>query len=96
MALRKQPDRKAKKKPKMEDPENFDMIENLLINYGMTGENLAHQIFSYLDFSSLQGGRLVCKSWNHFLTNDKMLWMDLLKFVVYSEKVVKIWPIFHL
>jgi hypothetical protein len=80
MSLRKQPDRQAKKKNKMEDPEpeNFDMVENLLINYGMTGANLAHDIFSYLDFSSLQGGRLVCKSWNLFLTNDKKLWMNKL------------------
>ena len=70
MALRKQPDRRLKKKRKMEMPENleiskrkrefveprnFDIVGNLLCNYGMTGSNLVRDIFSYMDISSLQG-----------------------------------------
>ena len=70
MALRKQPDRRVKKKHKMEMPEsleiskrkceleeprNFDIVGSLLRNYGMTGENLVRDIFSYMDVSSLQG-----------------------------------------
>ena len=70
MALRKQPDRRVKKKRKMEMPENlkiskrkreleeprnFDIVGSLLRNYGMTGENLVRDIFSYMDVSSLQG-----------------------------------------
>jgi len=95
MALRKQPDRRVKKKRKLEtpenfdinkrktrkleDPENFDIIGSLLCNYGLTGENLARKIFSYMDVSSIERGRLVCKSWSIFLINDKKLWMDILK-----------------
>ena len=94
MALRKQPDRRVKKKRKLEtpknfginkrktrkleDPENFDIIGSLLCSYGMTGENLARDIFSYMDVSSIEEVRLVCKSWNIFLTNDEKLWMDIL------------------
>ena len=95
MALRKQPDRRVKKKRKLEtpknfdinkrktrkleDPENFDIIGSLLCSYGLTGENLARDIFSYMDVSSIEEGRFVCKSWNIFLTNDKKLWMDILR-----------------
>ena len=32
-----------------------------------------------MDVSSLQGGHLVFKTWNHFLINDKKLWMDILR-----------------
>ena len=70
MALRKLPDRQVKKKRKidmqetleiskrkrkLEVPENFDIVGNLLCNYGMTGENLVRDIFSYMDVSSLEG-----------------------------------------
>ena len=79
MDQRIQPNRQAKKKRKMEAPESFDLVGNLLGNYGLTGENLAHQIFSYLDFSSIQDSRLVCKSWNLFLRNNKKIWLQLLR-----------------
>ena len=79
MAQRIQPDRQVKKKRKMEVPESFDLVGNLLGNYGLTGENLAHQLFCSLDFSSIQDSRLVCKSWNIFLSNDRKLWMELLR-----------------
>ena len=79
MAQRIQPDRQVKKKRKLEVPENFDLVGNLLSNYGLTGENLAHQMFFYLDFSSIQDSRLVCKSWNLFLSNDRKLWLELLR-----------------
>ena len=62
-----------------EEPKNFDIIGTLMCNYGMTGENLVHKMFSYLDVSSLQQGHLTCKTWNLFLVNDKKLWMDILR-----------------
>jgi hypothetical protein len=63
----------------MEETESFDIVGNLLCNYEMTGEDLAHEIFSYLDFSSIQDSRLVSKPWNHFLSNDRKLWMEILR-----------------
>ena len=62
----------------MEESESFDIVGNLLCNYGMTGEDLAHEIFSYLDFSSIQDSRLVSNPWNLFLSNDRKLWMEIL------------------
>ena len=79
MAQRIQPDRQVKKKRKMKEPKSFDIVGNFLYNYGLTGENLAHEIFSYLDFSSIQGTRLVCKSWNRFLSKDRKLWLEILR-----------------
>ena len=59
---------------------SFDPIGELLSNYGeITGESLAHEIFSYLDFSTLQQIRLVRQSWNSFLTKDRRLWLNILK-----------------
>ena len=63
----------------MEESASFDIVGNLLCNYGMTGEDLAHEIFSYLDFSSIQDSRLVSKPWNLFLSNDRKLWMKILR-----------------
>ena len=63
----------------MEESESFDIVGNLLCNYGMTGEDLAHEIFSYLDFSSIQDSRLVSKPWNLFLSNDRKLWWEILR-----------------
>ena len=63
----------------MEAPESFDIVGNLLCNYGMTGEILAYEIFSYLDFSSIQDSRLVSKPWNLFLSNDRKLWLEILR-----------------
>ena len=71
--------RKTKRKLELEETRNFDIIGTLICNYGMTGENLVRQIFSYMDFSSIQGGHLVCKTWNLFLVNDKRLWLDIFK-----------------
>ena len=68
-----------KRKLELEEPSNFDIIGTLVNNYGMTGENLVHKIFSYVDVSSLQGGHMVSKTWNLFLVNDKKLWMDILR-----------------
>ena len=63
----------------MEESESFDIVGNLLCNYGMTGEDLAHEIFSYLDFSSIQDSRLVSLPWNLFLSNNRKLWMEILR-----------------
>ena len=84
--IRKQPGRRVKGRSKNSEstaesaPETnqFNMIGDLISNYGMTGENVAHQIFSQLDFSSLQQGQLVCKTWNRFLANDRNLILNLL------------------
>jgi hypothetical protein len=70
---------KGKRKLELEEPSSSDIIGTLVSNYGMTGENLVHKIFSYMDVSSLQGGHMVCTTWNLFLVNDKTLWMDILR-----------------
>jgi len=75
----KVPRRQSKSKMTM-DLTSFDPIDELLSNYGeITGKSLAHEIFSYLDFSTLQKIRLVHKSWNFFLTNDRRLWLNILR-----------------
>ena len=61
-------------------PIKFDLIGEFLSNYGeMTGGNIIRQIFSYMDFSTLQQSRLVSQSWNLFLINDKKIYLQLLK-----------------
>ena len=82
-----QPDRKVKKaidyyndsktNKKITESKKFDMIGDWTSNYGSTGANLARQIFSHLDFSSLQQGLLVSKCWYHYLTNDYVLWRQM-------------------
>ena len=73
MSEGKQPDRKRR-------TYKFDLIGELLSNYGdMTGGNIVLEIFSYLDFSTFQRGLLVANSWNHFLANDKKIWLDVLE-----------------
>ena len=85
MSERKQPDRNSKKRShemmakSKPNYRKFDLIGELLSNYGMTGGNITREIFSYLDFSTLQRGRLVSKSWNHFLSNDKKIWIQALE-----------------
>ena len=85
MSERKQSERIAKKRTHemmmaKSEPIKFDLIGELLSNYGeMTGGNITREIFSYLDFSTLQQGRLVAKSWNHFLSNDKKIWLQALE-----------------
>ena len=84
MSERKQPDRILKKRTRemmaKSKPRKKDIIGELLSNYGeMTGGNITREIFSYLDFSTLQQGRLVAKSWNHFLSNDKKIWLQALE-----------------
>merc|ERR1712080_99036 len=80
MKLRRiQPDRKVKKNHEtLMKPRQFDIIGEWISNYGMTGANLTQWIFSYLDFSSLQQGRLVRKGWCHFLTYDWVMWRNML------------------
>ena len=67
-----------RKREKMAESKNFDIVGVFLSEYGMTGENIALQIFSNLDFSSLQNGLLVCETWNQFLTKDRTLWLKML------------------
>ena len=85
--VRKQPDRKVKRKRKnTEEPMEFDMIGILLSNYGMTGENLVREVFSNMNFWSLQQLKLVCKSWNTFISKDRIL---MLKIVRQTEPKLK-------
>ena len=62
----------------MAESKNFDIVGVFLSDYGLTGPNIALQIFSYLDFSSLQNGLLVCENWTQFLTKDRTLWLQML------------------
>ena len=63
---------------KMAQSKNFDIVGVFLSHYGLTGENIVLQIFSYLDFSSLTKGLLVCKNWKQFLVRDRTLWLNIL------------------
>ena len=81
-----QPERKGKKRWDMVDPTDwkdrrsrrFDMLDAFIKNYGETGANVAGKIISYLDFSSYQEARLVSKTWNNFLSNDRMILLSRL------------------
>ena len=78
--VRKQPDRKVKRKRKnTEETLEFDMIGILLSNYGMTGENLVREIFFNMNFWSIQQLKLVCKSWNIFISKDQILMLSIVR-----------------
>ena len=85
MSGRKQSERIAKKRTHemmmaKSEPIKFDLIGELLSSYGeMTGGNIVHQIFSHMDFSTLQQSRLVSQSWNLFLINNKKICLQLLE-----------------
>ena len=76
MSEGKQPDRMAKKRTYIR---KFDVIGELMENYGEMTHHITREIFSYLDFSELQKGLLVSKSWNGFLSNDKKIWLQALE-----------------
>jgi len=75
---RVQPYRKVKQMCER-DSSKFDPISVFLWSCGLAGENLTREIFSYIDFSSLQEARLVCKLWNQFLVSDRLLSLRMLK-----------------
>ena len=85
MSERRQSERIAKKRTyemmmAKSKPIEFDLIGELLSNYGeMTGGNIVRQIFSYMDFSTLQQSRLVSQSWNLFLINNKKICLQFLE-----------------
>ena len=83
MSERKQSERIAKKRTHemmIAKSKPIDLIGELLSNYGeMTGGNIVRQIFSYMDFSTLQQSRLVSKSWNFFLINNKKICLQFLE-----------------
>ena len=62
----------------MAESKNFDIVGVFLSDYGMTGENIALQIFSHLDFSSLTKCLLVCETWKQVLTKDRSVWLNML------------------
>ena len=63
----------------MAEANQCDIIGCMIIEKGLTGENISRQIFSYLDFSSLRNGRMVSKTWNQFLTQQRSIWMNFLR-----------------
>ena len=63
----------------MDKSQNIDIVGVFLSDYGLTGENIALQIFSHLDFSSLTKCLLVSETWNRFLTKDRSVWLKMLE-----------------
>ena len=66
----------------MADTKNFDLVGTLIIEKGLTGENLSLKIFSYLDISSRLRIRMVSKTWYRFLTRQKKMWMAEIRKIV--------------
>ena len=64
---------------KMAEDNQFDIIGALISEEGKIGENLATQIFSLLDISSLVRVRRVSRTWNQFLKKQKSIWMEKLR-----------------
>ena len=64
----------------MEQIENngFDMIGAMITSYGLTGENIARKIFSYLDILPLTRALHVSQTWRHFLLKDQNLWLKVI------------------
>jgi len=63
----------------MAEDNQFDIIGALITKEGKIGENLATQIFSLLDISSLVRVRRVSRTWNQFLKVQKSIWMEKLR-----------------
>ena len=63
----------------MAEDNQFDIIGALISEEGKIGENLATQIFSLLDISSLVRVRRVSRTWNQFLKKQKSIWMEKLR-----------------
>ena len=78
IAQNAKPDQKAQIK-RTEEPTEIDIIGGLISNYSLTGENLARQILSYMDFRSIKKIRFVCKSWNKFLSEDRKLMLKIVR-----------------
>ena len=68
-------------------------IQTLHDAYGMTGENISRKVFSYLDIFSLMRGRMVSKTWNRYLSQQKCIWMahlrKTLSFLDYFEEMTQ-------
>ena len=67
----------------MADAKNFDLVGTLIIEKGLTGENLSLKIFSYLDISSRLRIRMVSKTWYLFLTRQIKMWMAEIRKIVF-------------
>ena len=63
----------------MAEDNQFDIIGALISDEGKIGENLATQIFSQLDISSLVRVLRVSRTWNQFLKKQKSTWMEKLR-----------------
>ena len=60
----------------MAEDNQFDIIGALISEEGKIGENLATQIFSQLDISSLVRVRRVSRTWNQYFKKQKSIWME--------------------
>jgi len=70
----------------------LDILGILATDMGMTGENISRKIFSYVDIFSLMRGRMVSKTWNRYLSQQKCIWMahlrKTLSFLDYFEEML--------
>ena len=57
----------------MAEPNQFDIVGTLITQKGLTGENIALQIFSYMNISTFISCRSVSKIWKHFLITQRKL-----------------------
>ena len=75
-----------------ESTTQLDILGILATDMGMTGENISRKIFSYVDIFSLMRGRMVSKTWNRYLSQQKCIWMahlrKTLSFLDYFEEML--------
>ena len=78
---------------KAESTTQLDILGILATDMGMTGENISREIFSYVDIFSLMRGRMVSKTWNRYLSQQKCIWMahlrKTLSFLDYFEEMAQ-------
>ena len=66
----------------MAETNQFDIVGTLITQKGLTGENIALEIFSYMNISTFMSCRSVSKIWKHFLMTQrklKSIWMEELR-----------------
>ena len=71
----------------------LDILGILATDMGKTGETISRKIFSYVNIFSLMRGRMVSKTWNRYLSQQKCIWMAHLRktqsFLDYFEEMVQ-------
>ena len=75
-----------------ESTTQLDILGTLATDMGKTGENISRKIFSYVDIFCLMRGRIVSKTWNRYLSQQKCIWMAHLRktqsFLDYFEEML--------